>query len=190
MIEELRDKKWQEERTKERERQQDIEKQKRALEMQEKRRTSGLANPAYDIYGRVVEIHEMKEFPKLASKCQPTFKATEGEQQKKYKTRHYTKGWKGQNSKKNWEIEFYNSGAIENLSASKMAFQKMYESIVPAAGVTIMEKGKSPKSSGVSIGQKTGRYSKNEMFSSLTGGTMRASTAAPTFPALTSQSMF
>eukprot|EP01022_Parablepharisma_sp_SALTPOND_P033202 TRINITY_DN88295_c1_g1_i1.p2 TRINITY_DN88295_c1_g1~~TRINITY_DN88295_c1_g1_i1.p2 ORF type:complete len:229 (+),score=28.45 TRINITY_DN88295_c1_g1_i1:657-1343(+) len=198
MIEELRDKKKQEERVKAEEKKQDLEKMRKYQELQEKKKAGGknattvADNPVYDVYGRVIEVQELNQFPLLANRCEPTFKRlNDEERQKKPKPKYLKKKLTRNEDDKNWETEFYKSGMHEHFEGNRMAhtLQKVYDNLIPVAGVTITEAGKNPKSSGISIGQKTGRFAKSELFFQGGDGTMRVSTSVPTLPNLPSQSI-
>jgi len=184
MIEELRDKKKFEERLKAEEKKHDLENLKKQQEIQEKKKAGKKAiymaeNQAYDKDGKVVDLQEFKDFPQLATKCSTVLKQTQNEESaKKQKMMRSTrkKTQKRDDEGKGWEWEFRRgSGSTERTEVNRysISMQKVYESIIPAAGVTVMENGKNPKSSTLTVSQKTGRYSKTEMYFSGTEGPLK-----------------
>ncbi len=189
-IEKKRDEKRVEEHKKAEEKKEDIEKMRKYQELQEKKKAAKNAsaipdNPSYDIYGHVVEVQPLTSFPVVANMCVPTLRDVDDGQdadrrgKKKFLRRTVMK----RKSDKNWETEFLRSGlATAEDFVKSYPIPKVYDSLVPASGVTLIENGKNPKASVMSVSQKTGRFTRGDLFAQATGGTMRASTSVPTFP--------
>ena len=155
MIEELRAKQKQDERRKNLE---ELEKKKHIHDFEEKAAKNvnkNLNYLTYDMYGRMVDVQNLKNLPLLSRKCNSSLVNPVGEKGKKAKAVMLQKNI---NKKpKLWETEFYHS-IPPNYSGNQMmrTFQRIYDNIIPEEGVTIIENGRNLKTN-------RGEFSKNDI---------------------------
>ena len=186
MVEELREQKRSEELKKEEERKKSLDNQRKLQELQEKKKggkngEDAPDNPSYDVYGRVVEVHTLAAFPQLEHKCSQVLRKNVGDADKGKKKGRFTPRGNKKKEDRGWETEFFKGSGIESNDPRNgvCVASKVYDTLVPAAGVTICETGKTPKVSATSMSQKVGKLSKLDMITQMTSGTIRASTSIP-----------
>ena len=139
--------------------------QQQKIRMQEAIKGSGKIGSSYDVNGKAVSLQRIKVFPELISKCGNVVvhndprSATLQENPAVIISKH---------SRDSHKPKFdENASPKENTRPRDLApipfVTGVYESIVPAVGVTFYETGKNPKMSNASLSKQMGRMSKTEL---------------------------
>ncbi len=185
MIEEMRNRQREEELQKIQDQRMEAEKL-RLLEEQENRKkankNSGAALPSYDMFGQVVEVAPVRSFPNLTTRCSSNQKSLETVEAKTSRKPFVHIIHKGpRTSNEPWEMEVAKSARLEQDGTRPgLMLQRVYETIVPAMGVTFSEGGKNPKANRGPEAPLSHRLTKAEYATQLVEGTQRASTAVHT----------